>query len=89
MWLAGIVAAALAGFDAGWLPQSFYSAYNLEFFFGMAVACALRSGTIPAPRLILVSGVMLFAVAALAENFHLLNGYADISRIAYGLARPP
>lgn len=85
MWLVGIVAANLAGFHANWLPQSLYSAYNVEFFFGMAVAYALRSGTIPAPRGILVSGVVLFAAAALAEDFHLLNGYADMSRIVYGL----
>jgi exopolysaccharide production protein ExoZ len=85
LWLTGIAAATLTSFDASWLPASLYSAYNLQFFFGMAVAYALRSSRVPAPRTILILGVVLFAAAALAENMQLLDGYTDASRIVYGV----
>ncbi len=85
LWLTGIVAATLTGFDASWLPGPLYAACNLEFFFGMAVAYVLRRGSVPAPRMILVLGVILFAAAALAENMQLFDGYADSSRIVYGV----
>jgi peptidoglycan/LPS O-acetylase OafA/YrhL len=85
LWLIGIVIAMFVGLNVSWLPGSLYSAYNLEFFFGMAVAWALRGGSVSTPRMILVLGVMLFATAALAEDLQLLNGYAEASRIVYGV----
>ena len=84
-WLAGIVLAAAGGVDAGWLPGSLYGVFNLQFFFGMSVAYAMRNAVIPAPRLILATGIALFALVALAEDVKLIDGYADPARIAYGL----
>lgn len=85
LWLIGILMAMFVGLNVSWLPGSLYSSYNLEFFFGMAVAWALRGGSVSTPRMILVLGVMLFAAAALAEDLQLLNGYAEASRIVYGV----
>ncbi len=85
LWLAGILLAATGAVDVGWLPGSLYGVFNLQFFFGMAVAYAMRNAAIPAPRFILVTGIALFAVVALAENIKLIDGYADPARIAYGL----
>ena len=85
LWLAAIVLTTLTGFNASWLPGSLLSAFNLEFFFGMAVAYRLRNGSIPAPRLMLLSGVLLFVATGLAEDLQLLDGSADISRILYGV----
>jgi exopolysaccharide production protein ExoZ len=85
LWLPCIVLGSLYGFRASWLPESLDSAYNLEFFFGMAVAYRLRFRSVAAPRLILISGVVLFAAAALTEDMRLWDGYADIGRLVYGL----
>jgi exopolysaccharide production protein ExoZ len=85
LWLAGIVLAAVGAVDLGWLPGSLYGVFNLQFFFGMSVAYAMRNAVIPAPRLILATGVALFALVALAEDIKLIDGYADPARIAYGL----
>jgi peptidoglycan/LPS O-acetylase OafA/YrhL len=85
LWLAGIGLAELGNIDVTWLPRSIWYAFNIEFFFGMAVAWALRRCAIPAPRLILVVGVVLFSAAALAEDLQWMNGFAALSRIIYGL----
>jgi peptidoglycan/LPS O-acetylase OafA/YrhL len=85
LWLAVIVAAALSQVHLDFLPASLHAAFNLEFFFGMAVAYRLRRGVVPAPRLILVVGLVLFATAAVAEDLGLLDGFANASRVIYGL----
>jgi peptidoglycan/LPS O-acetylase OafA/YrhL len=85
LWLTVIVLATLGKIELSWLPGSLYSAFNLEFFFGMAVARALRYSGIPSPRLIFLLGVVLFAAAALADDFRLLDGFTNVARIVYGL----
>jgi exopolysaccharide production protein ExoZ len=71
--------------NATGLPLQFWGAYNVEFFFGMAVAVLLRNRTVPHPRLILLAGLVLFGTSALLEDLHILNGYFDSARIAYGI----
>lgn len=85
LWLAGIVAAALGPEPPAWLPKTLYSGYNLEFYFGMAIAWAVRTGAIARPRRILLLGVALFASVGLAEDFGLIDGLAIISRVLYGV----
>ena len=85
VWLAGTLWASATSFNATWLPAQFYGAYDLEFFLGMTVAYLLRTRTIPHPRGVLASGLLLFAVACALEDFGLLNGYSDIARLAYGI----
>jgi len=85
LWLAAVLLGTTGAVDLGWLPGSLYGVFNLQFFFGMAVAYAMRNTNIPAPRLILATGIALFALVALAEDCNLMDGYADTARIAYGL----
>ncbi len=86
LWLSWVVLTNLAGLNGGGLPASLYGMYNLEFFLGMAVAYWLKHRVVQAPRLILAAGTALFAVAALAEDARLIDGYADGSRLIYGSA---
>jgi peptidoglycan/LPS O-acetylase OafA/YrhL len=85
LWLSATVLAVTAGLTINWLPPQFLGAYNLEFFFGMAVAVLLRKRPVFHPRPILAVGLILFSMAAILEDFHFLNGYADIARVAYGV----
>jgi peptidoglycan/LPS O-acetylase OafA/YrhL len=82
-WLAAILAVG-----AGWLrlavPPPMVSAYNLEFFFGMAAGLLVRRvGALPAWYL--PAGLALFALACAAEDEGFLNGYAGRARLAFGL----
>jgi exopolysaccharide production protein ExoZ len=86
LWLAWIILARFSSSIGNEIPNSLYGFYNLEFFFGMAVAYWLRTHTVPVPRLILVAGTALFAAAAVAENTQLMDGYTDFSRLVYGSA---
>jgi peptidoglycan/LPS O-acetylase OafA/YrhL len=52
LWLAAVLLGTTGAVDPGWLPGSLYGVFNLQFFFGMAVAYAMRNTNIPAPRLI-------------------------------------
>ncbi len=85
LWLAGIVAAALGPQPPAWLPKTLYSGYNLEFYFGMAISWAVRAGAAVRPHRILVTGIALFAVVGLTEDFGLIDGLATISRVLYGI----
>jgi peptidoglycan/LPS O-acetylase OafA/YrhL len=85
LWLLATVLGAVADVYPGWVPVPFYGAYNLEFFLGMAAAYMLRSGTVPRPRLVLAVGLALFCAAAVFEDVHLLDGYGNAARLAYGI----
>ena len=75
---------------AGWLPgatvlpPSLFDVCNLEFFLGMAVAWRVRSG-VGRPARVLAAGVLLFTLSAVAEDAGMLNGYAPLARLAYGI----
>lgn len=84
LWLIWIAQTKLAG-GPGMLPGSLYGIYNIEFFLGMGVAWWLTRHPVPVPRTILAAGMLLFAASAMAENAHLIDGYADSGRLAYGL----
>ena len=85
IWLAAILSNC-----AGWspaaavLPPSLFDACNLEFFLGMAVAWRARS-TVGRPVRVLAAGLVLFALSALAENAGILDGYAPLARLTYGI----
>lgn len=83
-WLIWIGAAKLRG-GGGSIPGSLYGFYNIEFFVGMGIAYWLRVRRLPAPRSVLAAGVLLFAIAALAEDGRMIDGYADFSRLIYGI----
>lgn len=83
-WLAAIVAAGIGPAPSA-IPHSLFALYNLEFLAGMLAAYWLRNHHLPAPRATLTAGTALFAIAAVAENAGLLNGYGDLARLAYGL----
>jgi peptidoglycan/LPS O-acetylase OafA/YrhL len=85
LWAAWIVSALNAG-ATGWLPGSLNGVLNLEFFAGMGVAIWLKRYKVPAPLLLLVVGIALFAVAGAAEDTGYLDGYGNLARIAYGAA---
>ena len=81
VWLAGIAACAF-GLIATPLPPSLLSTYNVEFFFGMGAALALRRWQVPG--WIGMLGSVLFAAACLAESTNVLDGYGRAARLAYG-----
>jgi exopolysaccharide production protein ExoZ len=85
LWLLATALGAVADVYPGWVPVPFYGAYNLEFFLGMAAAYVLRSSTVPRPRLVLAVGLALFCAAAVFEDIHLLDGYGNAARLAYGI----
>jgi len=86
LWLIWIVSAEFGFSDAGILPRSLFGFYNVEFFFGMAAALWLKKHIVLLPRSIFMTGVAVFAAAAIAENMQLFDGYADWSRLVYGAA---
>jgi exopolysaccharide production protein ExoZ len=85
LWLVGIVMSMLAGSVITGVPDLFFGSYNLQFFFGMAAAYVMRNYRVPRPMTLLTVGIVLFAIAAIAEDIGMLDGYADPARLAYGL----
>jgi peptidoglycan/LPS O-acetylase OafA/YrhL len=79
------IAWAAAGGDVFGFPPMLVGIWNIEFFFGMAVAYCLRRHRIPASRAIFASGLSLFAIAAFCEDMGHLDGYGSWGRLAYGL----
>lgn len=82
-WLA-VIFWAQAGQSVGLMPI-FVSAYNLEFFMGMAAAWWLRHGVVSFPRTLLLMGLSMFLGFAAAEVAGIFDGYAPAARLAYGL----
>jgi peptidoglycan/LPS O-acetylase OafA/YrhL len=82
-WFVAIAVFCFAGLH-GALPKVF-SSYNIEFFFGMGVAAWLRRGSVVHPAAFLWSGLVVFAISAVAEDFSWLDGYGDLARLAYGV----
>jgi len=82
LWFAAIALNLMT--DRSVLATIITSAYNLEFFFGMAVALWLRRGTVPFARALFWSGLAAFSIAAGAEVLGLLDGYQSWARLAYG-----
>jgi peptidoglycan/LPS O-acetylase OafA/YrhL len=83
LWFAVIACGLVMGLMI--LPTTFASAYNLEFFFGMAIALRLRRGVVPCARPILLTGLAAFALACAAEVFGAIDGYQPWARFAYGV----
>ena len=84
-WLAWIGLAQYENSFGGELPGSLYGMYNVEFFLGMGAAYWLKNHTVPSPRLVLIAGIGLFIFAGESENYKLIDGYANWSRVIYGL----
>jgi len=84
LWLAWIVIGLTLRVSFN-IPPSLYGIYNLEFFFGMAVAYWLANHRVGRPRWVLLAGLASFALACAAENAQLLDGYSGWARLAYGL----
>lgn len=62
------------------------SMFNVDFFFGILAAYVVSSESIKNDSLIFGFGVLLFFCFAFAENIGVVNGYTDLSKIAYGLS---
>ncbi len=71
--------------SASSLPLQLYSAYGLEFFFGMAAAYWLRRGKAGRPWPWLIAGVVLFAASAVGEDAGLAGINSVRMRLMYGL----
>ncbi len=66
---AGLLAVALCG-QFWTMPWSFLAnLYDLEFLAGILLALALKRRTVPAPRLVLVLGVLVFLATGMADVF--------------------
>lgn len=85
VWLIAIVALALTQTPLTGALGQLTGAFNIEFFLGMAVAYKLRNGSVAMPLAWLMAGITLFICTAGVEDLGLLDGYADYSRLAYGL----
>ncbi len=85
LWFLVSALAPLTGFTSVELPSQFFSAFNLEFLLGMAVAQAAVRWTIPHRFTIFASGLGLFALAAVLEDLGILPGDQDLARLFYGI----
>ena len=85
VWLLCVLIVSVRGGGAG-VPPSLCSAYDLEFFLGMGVAVAARSGRIRMSGRLVLGAIGLFALVCLCEDLKVFDGYGDGARVAYGAA---
>ena len=85
VWFGATIAALATGGRVAGVPDSLYGVFNMEFFFGMAVAYIVRTRRVPAPKALLILGIALFLLVAAAEDVGILDGYADAARFYYGI----
>lgn len=85
LWLGVVVTAFVGRIAIPAIPNSVYGAFNLEFFLGMVAAYAVTNDRVPQPKSWLFAGLALFALAALAEDLGIMDGYADTARLFYGV----
>jgi exopolysaccharide production protein ExoZ len=85
LWVGWILITALWGVGRGGMPNSLYAVYNLQFLLGMGIAYWFKNHVVPMPRLLLIVGITLFSLTAIAENMQRIDGYSNISRVAYGV----
>jgi exopolysaccharide production protein ExoZ len=86
-WLCFILLSPMVGYfpvDSPFLSRV-VSMFNLEFFFGIFAAYTVSSGSIKNNSLIFCAGLILFCGFAYAEDIGVVDGYTDLSKIAYGL----
>jgi exopolysaccharide production protein ExoZ len=83
-WLLGVVAVSVGVGGAG-VPPSICSAYDLEFFLGMAVAIWVRRGGVGGAWLAVLVGGAAFAVVCACEDLGFVDGYGNWARLAYGI----
>lgn len=84
LWMAGCLAAAVAGWGA--YPLDFLlSAYNLLFLFGIGAALTYRHVSIGQARALLVLGSALFLFTGLSEAFGLIDWTKAGRTWSYGL----
>lgn len=85
MWFAWIIVAWVGGLSVPMVPRSVYGVCNLEFLFGMVAAAFLSGRTLRRPAVIGWSAALVLISAAAAEDLGVMNGYADLARLTYGL----
>ena len=61
------------------------SSYNLQFFLGMGAAYLLMQGPFRRSGAMLLAGLVMLAMACVAESLGYLNGYAPSARLLYGV----
>lgn len=83
LWLGVILFSLFSGRTIA--PTNFTSAFNLEFFLGMAVAQWLRNGTIPFARGVFLTGLTAFMAASGIEVLGYFDGYQPWARLVYGV----
>lgn len=86
-WFAAIV----IGWITGYTPVNSalvltFSAFNLEFLFGMAAAYAVQTWSINRPGLLLGVGVLVFVAYGVCENTGMVDGYDRSAQLVYGLS---
>ena len=60
------------------------SPYCLEFFMGMGCAYLMTHRRVPGSAVMLLTGIVLFAAAGIAEVLGILNGFGMTARLIYG-----
>lgn len=60
------------------------SPYCLEFFMGMGRAYLMTHWRVPGSAVMLLTGIVLFAAAGIAEVLGILNGFGMTARLVYG-----
>jgi exopolysaccharide production protein ExoZ len=84
-WFCLVSYSVISGARLDVIPGQFTSGYNLEFFFGMLVACIAKRRRLNYGGSILLLGLVLFALAGILEDFNIINGYHHTARIIYGI----
>ena len=84
LWLLAVMAQIVTG-GIGETAGLLVSPYCLQFLAGVLVAHGIRRARQSAPGFVLPLGLILMLLAILAEDSGMMNGYANIARLYYGL----
>ncbi len=82
-----IIALGFSGHEWGAgisLMHALSSPFCLEFFLGIGAAYVLLTRSIPHSGVVLLAGVVAFALAGITEVMGILNGFGSTARVVYG-----
>jgi exopolysaccharide production protein ExoZ len=85
IWLAWIVAMTF-GVGGRGVPSALCGNYGLEFFLGMGAAALVNHNRVPAPLLVVGTGLALFVTAMTLDSVNALDITSIAARLAYGIS---